>query len=323
MSRRRFRAKLELRLARLALATLPRLSRPTLCRLSVVLGSLAFYFGGGRTRRVAEANLDLVFPDKSRAEKKRILKTSLQSFALAMLDVFWLTKDPNARLGEIVELDPRSNPLVQPGPMVCVTAHLGNWEIFGMAVSRQSGEPLTSVAATLKNHRVDELFNSLREATGQHVVARKGAARPLMKALRENRKIALVLDQNTKPIEGGVFVDFLGRPAPISGAAALLALRTGAPLIVDVLLPIAGGRYRSRETVFIDKTGLPSDHDAAILVLTQRIADVLSEIIRRHPEYWVWSYKRWKIRPPDAKAEDYPYYSRPLNPTDLPVTERG
>lgn len=316
MNRRRLRARVELRLARFALAIIPRLSRPALCRLSRFLGVLAYHFGGARTRRVAESNLDLVFPEAGRKEKRRILKTSLQSFALAMLDVFWLTKDPIGRLEQIVEFHPSSDALVQPGPMICVTAHMGNWEIFGMAVSQRSGEPLTSVAATLKNRRLDELFNSLREKTGQHVVARKGAARSLLKTLRDNKKIALVLDQNTKPVEGGVFVSFLGRPAPVSSAAALLALRTNAPIIVNVLLPTPDGCYCTEPLVFVDKTGLPEGHDEAVAALTQRIADLLSDEIRRHPEYWVWSYKRWKIRPPNASPEDFPYYSRPLNPSD-------
>lgn len=322
MNRRRLRAKLELWLARLALATIPRLSRPALCRLSHTLGALAYCFGGARTRRVAEANLDLAFPEKSRRDKRRILKTSLQTFALAMLDTFWLTTDPVRRVAELVQFDPSSDVLLQPGPMVCVTAHMGNWEIFGMAVSQYSGEPLTSVAATLKNRRVDELFNSLREATGQHIVPRKGAARPLLKTLRDGKKIALVLDQNTKPVEGGVFVDFLGHPAPVSSAAALLALRANAPLIVDVLLPTADGRYRSAPLVFVDKTGLPEEFAEAVHVLTQRVADVLSDLIRRHPEYWVWSYKRWKIRPAGARPEDFPYYSRALMPSDLPMAAR-
>lgn len=323
MNPRRLRVGLEFQLARLALAIVPRLSRRTILRLARILGSLGHHLDRSRSRRVAEENLALVFPEKSAVERQTILRASLQSFALAMLDVFWIAKDSERKLSEIVHFDPSYAPLMKPGPMVCVTAHMGNWEILGMAVHQQSGRPLVSVANPLKNYRVDALFNSLRQKTGQEIVARKGAVRSLMKALRNGDKIALVLDQNTKPIEGGVFVPFLGRAAPVSSAPALLALRLNVPIIVGILLPTPAGRYETLPMEFISTEGLAENRDAALHVLTQRIVDVLSAAIRANPEHWVWGYKRWKFRPADANAEDYPYYSRPLNANDLPRTDRS
>lgn len=304
-------------LARAGLAIIPRLSRPALRRVANILGRLAMRFGGPRVRQVALANLERVFPGKTDAERRAILAHSFQTFALSMLDVFWLARDTRRRIGELMELDPSYDAIIAPGPMICVTAHLGNWEILGMAVSHRSGEPLASVAATLKNRRVDELFRGLRETTGQEVVPRRGAVRPLLKTLREGRKIALVLDQNTKPYDGGIFVDFLGLPAPISTAAALLALRTGAPVVVGFSLPTPDGRYTTAPLVHVPTADLPGDQDEAVRILTTRIAQILGEQIRRTPEFWVWSYKRWKLIPPGARAEDYPAYARPLRQSDL------
>lgn len=323
MNPRRLRAGLEFQLARLALAIVPRLSRHTILRLARLFGRLGYYADRARSRRVAEANLALAFPEKSVAERRHILRSSLQSFALAMLDVFWIAKDGERKLDDLVHFDPSYAPLLQPGPMVCVTAHMGNWEVLGMAVHQQSGRPLVSVANPIKNQRVDALFNALRQKTGQDIVPRKGAVRSLMKALRHGDKIALVLDQNTKPVEGGVFVRFLGRAAPVSSAPALLTLRLNVPLIVGILVPSSDGRYETLPMEFVSTKDLPENRDEALQVLTQRIADVLSAAIRAHPEHWVWGYKRWKFRPAGANAEDYPYYSRPLNANDLPRTDRS
>lgn len=319
--RRTIRAAPEVWLARAALRVLPGLSRPTLRRLAHALGGAAYYLGGTRTRRVAEANLALVFPDRSERERRRILKRSLRSFALSMLDVFWLSRDAGAKLEQLVELHPSYARLLKPGPMICVTAHMGNWEALGMAISHRAGEPLVSVAATIKNRRVDELFVGLRRVTGQEVVARKGAVRSLLKALRAGRKIALVMDQNTKPVEGGIFVDFLGLPAPVSTAPALLALRTGAPIIIGITVPTPDGRYATLPLIDVPTNAPTEDQEEAVRWITARIADELSAVIRAHPEAWVWSYKRWKIRPAGAREADYPFYSRPLNPTDFPRGE--
>lgn len=323
MNRRRFRAEIELRLARLALSIVPLFSHASLYRLARILGGAAFFFGGSRNRRVAEANLALIFPEMNPVERRRILRKSFETFARSMLDVFWLSRQPSTRLPAIVQLHASYDAILKPGPMICITAHMGNWEVLGMAISQRSGQPLTSVAAAIKNRRVDELFNTLRQVTGQHVVPRKGAVRSLLKALREGSKIALVLDQNTKPAEGGIFVDFLGRAAPVSSAAAMLALRTNAPVVVGVLLPDGKGRYATPPLIHVPTDKLPDNPEEAIQALTQRISDVLSQQIRAYPEYWVWSYKRWKIRPSGESAERYPYYSRPLRATDLPVSERA
>lgn len=322
MTRRRtIRAAAEIWLARAALKIVPGMSRTALRQLAWVLGGVAYRLGGTRTRRVAEANLALVFTDRPLRERRRILKQSLRTFALSMLDVFWLSREPGKKIEDLVELHPSYDRVLKPGPMICVTAHMGNWEALGMAISHLAGEPLVSVAATIKNRRVDELFVNLRRVTGQQVVPRKGAVRSLLKALREGRKIALVLDQNTKPVEGGIFVDFLGLPAPVSTAPALLALRTGAPIVIGIALPTLDGRYRTLPLIEIP-TGAPTDNqDEAVHWITARIADALSAVIRAHPEAWVWSYKRWKIRPSGASAEAYPFYSRPLEANDLPRGE--
>ncbi len=309
-------------MVRLALALLPRLSHRALSRLARAMAAFGARWGGERNRRVALANLALALPDRTAAEHRAILKRSIQTFVLSMLEVFWLARDTHRRIDQLLRLGPGHDALLKIGPAVCVTAHMGNWELFGMAVSRRTGQPLTSVAAAIKNHRVDALFNELRRVTGQHMVPRKGALRQLIKALRGGGLIALLLDQNTKPVEGGVFVDFLGRPAPISSAAAVLAIRLNVPIVISFALPDGRGGYTATEPVLVDRSGIPEAEEEAVRVLTQRIADELSAQIRKTPEFWVWSYKRWKIRPPGGRAEDYPYYSRALHARDLPVAER-
>jgi Lauroyl/myristoyl acyltransferase len=174
MIRRKLRAGPELWLARLAVFIVPRLSRPTLCRIARALGGAAFLFGGSRTRRIAEANLELVFPDRSREERQRILKKSLQSFALSMLDIFWLARDTERKIDTLVEFDSSYNRVFESGPCICVTAHMGNWEALGMAISHHAREPLASVAATIKNRRVNELFVNCAAPPGKKLSREKG-----------------------------------------------------------------------------------------------------------------------------------------------------
>lgn len=315
---RTLRMPFEYALARLALAVIPRLSRPRVLALSRRLGRLSYHLSA-RQKRVAMANLALAFPEKTPAQHRDILMQSLQSFALAMLDTFWLARDTQDRIRALVRFDPEfERTILKPCAQICITAHLGNWEVLGLSVS-QRGYPLASVAAPIKNRWVDDLFNNLRHLTGQRTIPKQGALRALIKTLRGGGKIALVLDQNIKPAQGGLFVEFFGRQAPFSAAAAQLSLRTGAPALIGGCIADEYGQYITLPVQPVSNDGLPATENEAVLELTQRIARGLENLIRRYPSYWLWTYKRWKIMPDGEDPARYPFYTRCLRPGDLPT----
>src|SRR4029079_7305030 len=86
-----------------------------------------------------------------------------------------------------------------------------------------------------------------------------------------------------------------GRPAPTTAALASLALRTGAPLLPAVALPLPDGRYRMGYEPPIE---LPAaDSPDPVRELTQRCADVLEMYVRRYPHMWLWMHRRWRDVP--------------------------
>jgi KDO2-lipid IV(A) lauroyltransferase len=298
-------------LAKLALAVVPRLSRGGVLRLARVLGRAACAFSR-HLRQVGRTNLEIAFGHEMAAEEReRILVRSFQSFALALLDTFWFAHKPEERVERLVRFAPEFEALFQAKAQICITAHLGNWEVLGMAFSFR-GYPLTSVAAPLENEAVDALFNRLRKATGQRVVSKHGALRPLLRTLKDGDKVALVLDQNTKPSEGGLFVDFFGKAAPVSSAAAALSLRTGAEVFVGACIPQADGSYYAPPPEHVPAPE-PGAHEAETLhIFTQRITSAVEQLVRSHPEHWLWSYKRWKYVAPGSSRDEYPFYAKEL-----------
>jgi len=219
------RKRIEVLLVRAGLSVVAPRSRRAVVRMAAVLGWLTWLFSVDR-RRVGRANLDHVFGDRlTPRAKRRLLQHSFETMALTVLDMFWFSRDTVERVSRWVRLDPSFERVLQPGPLVCVTAHLANWEVLGLAVAER-GQKLVTVAAPIKNPAVDALLLQSRRLTGQAMVPRQGAARALLRALRRGETIALVLDQNTRPSRGGMFVDFFGLPATMSTAGALLAHRT-------------------------------------------------------------------------------------------------
>ena len=301
------RKKLEVILTRLAIAVVGRLPRPAVRGLAWFLGTTGHFFSPS-LRRIGRANLDLAYGDTLTARKKRrILKRSFQAFALVALDVFWFARRTEARIRRWVSFE---RPLVEvlgSGAKVCLTGHLGNWEVLGLACAVE-GYPLASVAMPLKNPEVDVLFNKLRQSTGQTIIPRDGAVRALLRLLHGGRNVALLLDQNTPPSEGGLFIEFFGRPVTVSTAAVFLAARTGAGIVFGFCLPDGRGGYRVRIPPALGAPP-PRPDEAQVREWTERITRLYEDEVRRCPECWLWTYKRWKyVRPGDDTAA-YPFYA--------------
>jgi KDO2-lipid IV(A) lauroyltransferase len=314
MELKRLRKALEVELIRLGLAVVPRLPRGWVVVMSRGLGRAGFLLARG-SRRIGRANLDLALGDEVDSRgKRRILLESFQTFALVVLDILWFTRHPRERLRRYIRFDEATLARLEQTPLICVTGHLGNWESLGQAVAN-AGFPLHSVAAPLSNPGVDRLFIPSRQLTGQVILSSEGALRPLLRVLKEGGRFAILLDQNTKPDEGGIFVPFFGVPAPMSAGAAMLALRIRCNLIFGFCIPQPDGTYRVDVPVWIPAGDLPPAGGEAITTLTHRIAAELEQAVRTYPSQWLWMYKRWKYIPPGADAGAFPFYARPLDRT--------
>ncbi|MGD9612562.1 MAG: lysophospholipid acyltransferase family protein [Kiritimatiellia bacterium] len=307
----RLRQALETPLMRLGLAVVPRLPRAAVLALARGLGAAAYGFSA-RSRRLGLANLDLAFgATKTAAEKRRILRASLRNFSLTMLDLLWFSRHSEARMARWFDVAPHMRDVMANRvARVGVTGHFGNWELVGRYWALAGGR-LTSVAMPLKNPAVGELLRAARELTGQQIVAREGALKKLVRALRDGGTVGLLLDQNTDPDEGGTFADFFGKPVAVSPAAGVLASLTGAEIIFAYALPQPDGTYRGELPHRIPAAEIAAmDRATAAQELTRRITGFYEEAIRARPECWLWSYKRWRHVPPGLPKDGFPYYAK-------------
>ena len=307
----RLRQSLEAPLMRLGLAVVPRLPRRAVLALARLLGDGAYLFSA-RSRRLGLANLDLAFgATKTPAEKRRILRKSLQNFSLTILDLLWFSRNSAARMERWFEAAPSMrDALASPAARVGVTGHFGNWELTGRYWALRSGA-MMSVAMPLKNPAVDALLQGARENEGQLIVARDGALKKLVRFLKDGGTIGLLLDQNTAPEEGGTFAEFFGKPVAVSPAAGLLAPMTGAEILFGYALPRADGTYLGEAPHIVPAAEIAAlDRKTAAQELTQRITGFYEEAIRAHPECWLWSSKRWRHVPPGTPKDGFPYYAK-------------
>lgn len=262
--------------------------------------------------KIAKKNLEAVFGNtKTPEEKRKILAISLSTFTLTMLDVLWFSSNPKKRISKYVifEDGPLKEQFLSDQPLICITAHMGSWELLGQACAL-FGVDLASIGARIKNDTVDRLMVQMRERTGQTVIPRKGALRILISRLKKNGKAAFVLDQNTPEKHGGILIDLLGLPMPVSPAPAAMAYRTGTDIMLGYCTPDQKGKYRIHLSNVITppKYDKALDSDKIARDLTQEIQNELSAEIRRRPQFWLWSYRHWRRKPNETYPPNYPSY---------------
>jgi Kdo2-lipid IVA lauroyltransferase/acyltransferase len=256
--------------------------------------------GGPRTA-LARAQLREVFPDWSEAERSAVLARMFANLARGFVEFATLprlSRDELRALADVEGLEHyealrRAAP---GGGIVCLTAHFGSWELL-VAVMAAHGIPIAVVHRTRDNPLLDDLMGELRAASGAELLPRGSAARAALRGLRDGKVVAMTLDQNASRSEG-VFVPFFGRPACTRAGPARLAMRTGAP-VVPVFIERIGETARHRVRIQPPLPLVPEGDDpaAALVENVARMTRVVEDAIRRAPDQWIWTHRRWKTQP--------------------------
>ena len=303
----RNRTSLENAASLLGVMTIPFLPRFCVKALADFLGYLTFRFSK-RDRRIAFANLDIAFGDsKSRSEKEKIFLHACRNFSLLILDYYWFYRFTSKRLEKYVTVGPVLAKVLEEPPCMLLGAHYGNWEVIGLAVAHR-GHEMLSVAKPLKNEQVDTIMNTTRTRTGQSIAYQKGGARAILRTIKNKGFVGLLMDQNTLPEDGGQFVSFFDRHVPMPSTVGLLKSKTGVRVALLESLPDKRGHY-NMDVIKVDFLEELDDKD-----ITSSIASAIEDQVRTKPEYWLWSYKRWKYRLEGDPADRYPFYSKLYEP---------
>jgi Kdo2-lipid IVA lauroyltransferase/acyltransferase len=251
-----------------------------------------------RRRRVALANLATAFPELPAAARRRLARRSWQHLGMTLVELARLLGRPlQATLDELTldGLEHLRHVMDEHGRALVLTAHLGNWEYL-TAAHRLTGYPLSVVVRPLDWPVLDAGAAAMRRKTGVALIDKRGALRPVLDALRRGGLVGILLDQNAARREG-VFVPFFGRTASTSRSLALLALRTGAPVVPIFIHREAPGRHRVVIEAPLARPRV-NDPEQAVVELTARCTQTIEAAIRRTPEQWLWSHDRWRTRQP-------------------------
>jgi len=266
-------------------------------RLLFAIAALAYYQLFPRHRLIALYNLQVAFPEKAMPEITAIARRVYRHIALVGAELFSIPALTPHNIHDMVEVEGLDNclqALAKGRGVLLFSAHFGNWEISAAALAFLV-KPLVVVYRPLDNAVLDDMIGRIRSATGNTLLAKEKAMRHMLRNLQKNSIIGILIDQNMARQEG-VFVKYFSRTACTTDAVAQLALRTKAAVIPSFAFRLPGGRYRlilgqEMETV---ETG---DWDADVIVNTQNYTKAVEDMVRQHPDQWLWVHHRWKTKP--------------------------
>lgn len=309
---RRLRYRLEAFGLTLAEWAIPKLSRDVAYGFARVMGWLANAVLA-EDRKVAYANLDIVFGDAMpRREKRRIVRATFQNLAANAVGLFWSPRINADNVREFVDVDEANREWFRQiqgrgKGVIFVMPHYGDWELMGLAAG-YLGVRCTSVTEPTKNPAIERTISRLRCRSGHVTFHPRFAVLKLFKVVSRGGTLALLIDVNARRGRGGVWLDFFGLPVFNTAAVAELAIRTGAAIVFAAAQPLPGRRIKVifGPEIPVDRTG---DNQRDVLSTSQRCLDECGKLIRANPDRWMWTNKRWKRRP-SPEVGRFPFYSK-------------
>jgi Kdo2-lipid IVA lauroyltransferase/acyltransferase len=268
-----------------------------------VTGGWLAYLLDRRHVRVGMRNLEIAFPERSVAARRRILRASYINIGRSCAEYVRLggffyrrilrkvSYDRFAYWGEIQRRYPGKGGLV-------LTAHFGNFEWF-MATHAMHGYQIWLVHHTQRFVAGDALISFIRERAGIRIIRKHAAARAVMKALRAGDVIGIPFDQNAKRSEA-TFVPFFNEIAATATGLARLVAISGAPVIPAFIVRQPDHRTHLIEIQDEIPIQRSADPAADIEENTHRFVKAVESMVRRYPEQFLWMHRRYKTRPPGA-----------------------
>ncbi len=182
-----------------------------------------------------------------------------------------------------------------PRGLIHIAAHLGNWELIPQVVGR-AGIPYAVVGRRTVNPWLYRLVEKGRTTNGVAAFDQDANVRTLIRHLRGGGVLGLVIDQDVARLPGE-FIDFLGTPAWTVSSPARIAAAARVPLQpVWCTWEDGGWVMHAGDPIPPPHSSDPADITAALTSYN----DFISDLVRRHPEQWVWIHKRWETTPEKA-----------------------
>ena len=259
------------------------------------LGILLFYLWRSR-RKIAIENLRKSISSHALSiseTPEKVIRNNFRNLGRSLIEIVKIYYGIGSGIIDSVEFEGAENVYKAKSEgrgILFITGHCGNWELMVVATSAKL-LPSSGVARQINNPYINKLVERVRQRYGNSVIYKKGALKAVMKVLKNNESVGILMDQAVLSDEGYV-IDFLGRGAWTTKMPALIARKTGAAVLpVFIHRTQKGHKIKIYPAVELANV---EDKEAAVLEDTKKFSGFIEKYIKEHPSEWLWIHRRWK-----------------------------
>ncbi len=269
--------------------------------VSISVGDL-FYLLMGRTRRAVKSNLEVIGRGQfSPQEISRLARRTFRNYGQYLLDYMAIHRITSSNKGKVIGGEVGGEYMAQAlrkgRGAICITPHLGNWEMGGLLLAFRGGT-LNVLSLDEPDRRTKAFRERFRHSKGiRELYINRGEENPfstieLVKTLRNNEIVAMLGDRENSP--NTFDVDFFGRRTRFPLGVGILAMMTGAPVLPVFVVMEKDRKYRGiiEKPIYFDGSRR-GERERVIREGTGKIARVFEDYIRRYPDQWYNFYSYW------------------------------
>jgi KDO2-lipid IV(A) lauroyltransferase len=238
------------------------------------------------------SNYKRVVPSISNSALEALTKEGMRSYLRYWFDTFRLNKWSKSRIIEttfVVRENLLRDPIETKKGCIIALPHAGNWD-HAAAYFCSTGIPITAVVERLKPEAIFKKFLAYRQSIGIEAISHREKTIPiLMERLNQGKLVALVADRDMS--RNGIEVNFLGGIAKMPAGPAILAIKSGSPLVTAYIRYLDEGiEINFDETIQLPISG---SEEEQIRIITQSMADNFAKRIQDSPVDWHMLQRIW------------------------------
>ena len=243
-------------------------------------------------KSVIQGNIDRSFPMKSEKEKTKIRRQFYRHFTDLLAEG---VKNLSISKKELLKRFEVENPEIMKDlhskgkDVILVSGHYNNWEWLITAQALLFKHKAFGIGMPLTSRFWDSKINERRERFGLKVVNAANYRNALKSNTTSPKVILTLADQSPCDANKSYWLNFLNQKTPVLFGTEMMAHEFNCAVVFFATEKIKRGHYRMKLSLISDEP-----KEMAWGQITEAHTSRLEQEIVRHPQYWLWSHKRWK-----------------------------
>jgi KDO2-lipid IV(A) lauroyltransferase len=235
-------------------------------------------------------NINHAFPEKTIAEKQKIVRDFYKSFCDQWIETVKLLsmskRSLNKRFTGTWDVFEKLN--AEGKNAYIVLGHFYNWEWGNVASQYNAPQIFAGFYQPVSNKAFDRLMLRIRNHGG-HFISMKALKEGMKQLQGRTHVIAMIADQNPGAPDVAMWLPFMHREAPFFRGPEQMARRAGGVVVFAAVSKLKRGYYHLHMEVFVDNAATTEQGE-----ITKAYVKFLEAQLHAQPSNWLWSHRRWK-----------------------------